>query len=43
MKTILYLLLILSVHFMYAQDTLYYDSNNKIVKKTDNWKITMLV
>ncbi len=39
MKSILYLLFfILSVHSMYGQDTLYYDINNKIVKKIDNWK-----
>lgn len=38
MKLCIYLILVLSVHTLYAQDTLYYDSNNKIVKKTDNWK-----
>ncbi|MBK8353288.1 MAG: hypothetical protein IPL21_17020 [Saprospirales bacterium] len=37
MKTILYFLLILSVHAMFGQDTIYYDINNKKVKKTDNW------
>ena len=37
MKAIVYLLLMLSVYVMSAQDTLYYDINNKVVKKTDVW------